>query len=258
MKNFTLYIFLIVTNISLAQAVGIGTTNPQKDLHVAGTASTIRIEKLDAINSSALNKGGTSLTPVFVDGDGELTLNPPGFIAGGGLPPGVPPLNFLINVGNFIPDGANATGVVLNNPVGVTNASAQIIEVPFTSPQNALVEVKYGVTVVLSAGDLTVPTFTAFTDRCARIYQVYFCIDINSDGLSPLELSKRYGDKGQSYASLGQGIIGYPYMNSHGYANIPAGNHKLVFFAETIDGTSKFTSVGFGGDLDYLKIRLYN
>jgi len=47
-------------------------------------------------------------------------------------------------------------------------------------------------------------------------------------------------------------------MNSQGYANIPAGNHSLVFFGEIIDGTAKFTSAGFGGDLDYLKIRLYN
>ena len=82
--------------------------------------------------------------------------------------------------------------------------------------------------------------------------------DLNNDGLDAAELSKRYGYKGQAYGTGGLGILGYPYMNSHGYANIPAGNHSLRFFAETIDGANKFTSVGFGGDIDYLKIRLFN
>jgi hypothetical protein len=47
-------------------------------------------------------------------------------------------------------------------------------------------------------------------------------------------------------------------MNGHGYAEIPAGNHSLVFFGETTDGTNKYTSTGFGGVQDYLKIRIFN
>jgi hypothetical protein len=252
-----IYYTLVVFSQFIIAQVGIGTANPQQELHVAGTNSTIRIEKLNSINEPVLNNG-VKLAPLYVDGDGELTLYPPNYASGGGAPGTIPPLNFLINVGNFIPDGPNGVGVVLNNDIATTTASRQIISVPFTSPQSALIEVKYGITVVLSAGNLNTPTFTAFTDKSARTYQVYFCIDLNNDGLDATELSKRYGDKGQSYASSNQGIIGYPYMNSHGYANIPPGNHALVFFAETTDGVGKFTSVGFGGDIDFLKIRLYN
>ncbi|SFA98499.1 hypothetical protein SAMN05660845_1157 [Flavobacterium swingsii] len=254
MKNILLLIGLITFN-SHAQ-IGIGTSTPQKELHLAGSTSTIRIEKLNSVNNPVLNDG-VKLAPVFVDQDGELTLNPPNYITDVGSPTGVAPLNFLITLGNFIPDNGGV-GVALNNPIGVTNASGQIAIVPFVSPQNALIEVKYGVTIVLSQGDLTVPTYTAFTDKSARTFHVYFCIDLNSDGLDASELSKKYGDKGQFYASTAQGILGYPYMNSHGYANIPAGNHRLIFFGESIDGINKFTSVGFGGDLDYMKIRLYN
>ena len=257
MRKTIVYIFLAATSFCYSQ-VGIGTATPQKELHLAGTTSTIRIENLSTVNEPVLNNG-VKLAPVFVTENGDLTLNPSGYIAGGGVSGAVAPLNFLLVIPNFIPDGPNFNGVVLNNPVGSTTASTQIISVPFSSPQSALIEVKYGVTIVVSQADLiATPAGTVFSDKSARTFQVYFCIDLNSNGLDASELSKKYGYKGQSYASEIKGILGYPYMNSHGYANIPAGNHQLVFFAESIDGVGKFTSIGFGGDIDYLKIRLFN
>lgn len=249
---------LLLLSASIYAQVGIGTTNPQKDLHVAGSTSTIRIEKLNSVNSPSLNNG-VNLSPVYVDKDGELTLNPSNYTSGSSVPGSVAPLNFLLNIGNFIPDGPAFNGVVLNNDITTTNASMQLITVPFNAPQSALIEVKYGITVVVSDKDLTTtPAGSPLDDKSARTFEVYFCIDLNSNGLDTAELSKQYGNKGQAIASLTQGIMGYPYMNAHGYANIPSGNHSLVFFAKTTDGTGKYTSVGFGGDLDYLKIRLYN
>lgn len=252
MKKY--FLFLILPIVSFSQ-VGIGTDNPQKELHVAGPTSTIRIEKLNSINQPILNDG-TKLAPVFVDGDGELTITPPNYLSGGGTPGSVAPLNFLITIPNFIPDNGGR-GFVINNDTSTSTANAEIVSVPFTSPQSALIEVKYGVTIVVSRTDINT-AFNVFTDFSARTFQVYFCIDLNSDGLDATELSKRYGYKGQNYGSGSLGILGYPYMNAHGYANIPAGNHRLVFFGESIDGVNKYTSVGFGGDIDYLKIRLFN
>ncbi|MCG2610287.1 hypothetical protein LZZ90_02055 [Flavobacterium sp. SM15] len=254
-----LLLILLIPTATIAQ-VGIGTANPQKDLHVAGSTSTIRIEKLNSVNGAPLNDG-VKLAPVYVDKDGELTLYPPNYASGGGVPGTVAPLNFLINVGNFIPDGTAPyyNGIVLNNDTTTTTASMELVSVPFSAPQAALIEVKYGVTIIVSGTDMiTTPAGSTLNDRSARTYELYFCIDLNNDGLDATELSKQYGNKGQSYTSLSQGIMGYPYMNAHGYANIPAGNHSLRFFAKTTDGTNKYTSIGFGGDLDYLKIRLYN
>ena len=257
MRKIIFYMLLVASSFSYGQ-VGIGTTTPQKDLHLAGTTSTIRVESLSAVNNPTLNDG-VKLAPVFVDENGDLTLKPTGYDAGGGSPGAVAPLNFLLVIPNFIPDGPAFNGVVINNPTTSTTAAAQLATVPFVSPQSALIEVKYGVTVVVSQADLiTTPAGTAFTDKSSRSFQVYFCIDLNSDGLDVTELSKKYGYKGQAYGSSSLGILGYPYMNSHGYANIPTGNHQLVFFGESIDGATKFTSVGFGGDIDYLKIRLFN
>jgi hypothetical protein len=256
MKKLLLIIIFSVA-FSINAQVGIGTSSPQKDLHVSGTTSTIRIEKLNSVNSATFNKGGTSITPVFVDRDGELTLSPPGF--NGSNQGTLAPINFLYNVGNFVADNSGK-GVVLNNGTGVTSASSLITTVPFPSTaltQTVFVEVKYGMTVVLSSTDIN-SSNSVFSDESARTFNVYFCIDINNDGLDASELSKKYGYCGLSYSSGNQGILGYPYMNGFGLAEVPAGTHSLHFFAETNDGTSKYTSAGFGGAQDYLKIRIFN
>jgi hypothetical protein len=261
MKKIVL-IYLFCISFSYSQ-VGIGTATPQKDLHVAGSSpttvgsTTVRIEKLNSTNSPTLNDG-TKLAPVYVDKDGELTLEPSGFTASGGNTSLLAPLNFLINVPNFIPDGALANGTVINNDLTTTTATALVQSVPFTATQASLIEVKFGITINLGSSDLNTPPSFNFGDLSAREFQIYFYIDLNNDGLDAAELSKVYGNTGQSYASLNQGITGYAYMNGMGYASIPAGNHSLKFYGSTIDGTNRYTSVGFGGDKDYLKIRLYN
>jgi len=92
MKKNTLYITtLFFCNFIFAQ-VGIGTENPQQELHVAGPTSTIRIESLNSTNEPILNDG-VKLAPAFVTGNGDITLDPSGWNTGGG--PGTnEPLNF--------------------------------------------------------------------------------------------------------------------------------------------------------------------
>jgi len=66
-------IFSFLTVSFLTAQVGIGTTNPQQELHVAGATSTIRIEGLDSANN-ALNFGGVSLYNLAVDANGDLRI----------------------------------------------------------------------------------------------------------------------------------------------------------------------------------------
>ena len=249
-------ILLLVPVLSYAQ-VGIGTADPQVDLHIAGVASTIRIEGLNAVQQPVLNDG-IKLAPAYVTANGDITISPSASAIDGasGL---LAPLNFLLTYKNFIPDGSLGNGVVINNDLPVTVVNGLIYSLPFTSPQSALIEVKYGITIAVSATDLAAPPYgDTFNDLSNRSFRVYFCIDINSDGLDAAELSKKYGVMGQSYASNNQGSLGYPYMNSQGYANIPAGNHCLKFFGEVEDTLAQYTSVGFGGAQDFLKLRIYN
>lgn len=255
MKKTILYITIVVGNYAFSQ-VGIGTSNPQKDLHIAGPSSTIRIESLNSTNEPLLNVP-PKLAPVYVTGDGDLTLNPPGFTTGGGVGTNEP-LNFLISIPNFVPNGPHGDGTVVANDNTVTTATNQIVSVPFSSPQEALVEVRYAMTIDLSDMLLPAPAASVFSDVSARTVRCYFYIDLNSNGLDATELSKKFGLHGEAYTSYDQGSVGYAFIHGVGFGNIPPGNHSLVFFGETTDGTNLFTYVGFGGSSDYLKIRIYN
>lgn len=63
MKSILQLLMLLFVSVSSAQ-VGIGTTNPQRDLHIAGEDSTIRIESLNNVNQPVLN-AGRKLAPVY-------------------------------------------------------------------------------------------------------------------------------------------------------------------------------------------------
>lgn len=253
MKKITLKLLILLPSLIFAQ-VGIGTTSPDTELHIAGTNSTIRIESLNTTNN--INNDGTKLAPVFVDGNGDLTLSPPNGTGG-------EPLNFLLDIPNFIPDNPHAlpfdSGVVVNNnAIGETRVEGFIHSVTFTVPQTAVVEVKYGVTIVITDVDMTIPALSYITDNEARTIETFFCFDINNDGLDATEKSKQFGQKAQFYASNWGGSLGYPYMNSQGYATLPPGTHSIHFFGIVNDSASSYTSVGFGGATDYLKMRVYN
>lgn len=254
MRNIIYYTLIFCFNISLAQ-VGIGTTDPQQDLHVAGATSTIRIESLNTTNEPVLNTG-VRLAPTYVTADGDITLTPSGFNTNGAG--NSEPLNFLINIPNFVPNGPYGDGTVVANDATITSATAQIVSVPFSSPQDALLEVRYVMTIDLSDLVLPAPAASTFNDISARTVRCYFHIDLNNDGLDAAELSKVYGLHGEAYTSFSQGSVGYAFIHGVGYGSIPAGTHSLVFFGETADGNNKPTYVGFGGSADYLKIRIYN
>jgi hypothetical protein len=262
MKKYYLLTIVLLSSISFYSQVGIGTTNPQEDLHISGTNSTIRIESLNTVNNP-LNDGLKNAR-VFVNGNGNFTLTPPNFTAGGSGNSNLP-LNFLIDVPNFIPDNIdglpapyNRLGRIINSSLVQETVEGFIHSVTFTVPQACTVEVKHGVTIVISGSNMLIPSLAYLNDSKTRTIQTFFCFDINNDGLSVAEKALQYGHKGQFYCSVAGGSLGYPYMNSQGYAILPAGTHSIHFFGIVSDPPNTFTSVGFGGATDYLKMRVYN
>lgn len=250
--------FLILFSAFASAQVGIGTTNPQQELHIQGTSSTIRIESLNAINSSDLNDG-VKLAPAFVDGNGNISLY-------GSGNSGLNPLNFILDIPNFITDDPYGYGFPYETGTVINNSDANVEEVTasiggviqFSTPRDALMEIRYGVTTYVRGSSMLVaPPWTEPTENEAIRIKIYFCIDLNDDGLDATELSKIYGLNGVYYESAFGGIAGHPYINGQAYTPIPAGNHSLHFFGSVKDNATSYTSVGFGGAEDYLKIRIF-
>lgn len=256
MKKITFLFSILLATLGYSQ-VGIGTTNPLEDLHIADPSGTIRIESLNSTNN-ALNDG-VDPSPVFVDEDGNLTLGDQANVGGNR------PLNFLIDVGDFIEDDPYAptitgTGSVVNSPLASATATDTIATVALIVPQDAIVEVKYGVTLMITGNDLKLgcPCFYHTFDEAITM-STYFRVDLNNNGMiDGTEANTTYGLKGQYYETNTGGSIGYPYMNGQAYMELPAGTYTLFFYGEIRDSTASYTSVGFGGAQDYLKIRVYN
>lgn len=256
-KFYYIFVFSLLPCAMSAQ-VGIGTVNPLADLHVADATGTIRIESINATNNPTYNDG-TNLSPVFVDGNGDVVL---GNGTGGS---GQEPLNFLIDVPNFIPDNVDASGfgigqVVNNNAAGETLVKGQIAVVTFTTPISGWLELKYGVTTWVAGSDLNLGCTPCSYPNTSEtiVYQTYFLLDLNSDGLSATELSKEYGYNGQHFTSFTFGGQGYAYINGNANLKAPAGTHTLYMFGVVKDAASSYTSVGFGGAEDFLKMRVFN
>lgn len=261
-------VILFISSLCSAQ-VGIGTITPEKELHIAGINSTIRIEMIDDFNSPT-NNDGIKPALAFVNAEGDIKLGTGTGLSGG-------PFNFLIDKHNFIPDNpygwntageVNTTGVVINSEVGQATNTDIIIFISFTVPHDALIEVKYGITLYVKGEDMSAnpPDMSADPPRYVDIEYgqainmiTFFCIDLDNDGfIDASEFSKKYGLKGQYFETQVGGISGFPYMNGQGYLTIEAGTYNICFFGMVNDHDDNYTSVGFGGKPDYLKIRVYN
>ncbi len=71
MKKIILLVLLFITTISLGQGkVGIGTTNPEETLHIAGESANIRVEGLNGVNNPKTNYPAN----VLVNSEGTLLV----------------------------------------------------------------------------------------------------------------------------------------------------------------------------------------
>lgn len=162
MRHILLLLFI---NFTITAQVGVGTNNPQEELHVAGATSTIRVDGLSEANNPN-NLGQSSTSKVFVNEFGDLVL--------GRLEDNI---NLIFDSENYLRDVQNPTSLVLQTGEGDGFSQAGIptlgLAASFTLLKPAVVEVNYSVS--WNVGKNVTPT-SRIDDFRARVIQtgMYF------------------------------------------------------------------------------------
>ncbi|MDC8004503.1 hypothetical protein POV27_10630 [Aureisphaera galaxeae] len=276
MKSLELFTMLLLGSTMVAQ-VGINTTTPQKDLHVAGAASNVRIEGLDGKNN--INNLGTgSTTRVYADTNGDLTL---------GLPTDKT-IEILVDSENYLDDAeTSSTRIVQTGNAFGYNIAGNLANFPaeaFTLTQNAILEVNYSLSYSLYKSN------DRISDQHARVIQtaVYFrqvtdptdeydgaaiindvdgnpinggpwCIDLNSSGTTCRETGGLIALNGQFYANSDRDNGDYQEYKNTGtdYVKLGPGTYVALFAAQIAVGNTSGTGSVFiylGSGKDDLQI----
>lgn len=193
--------------------IGIKTDNPQTELHIAGNSSTLRIEELNKINN--IYNVEADPAPVYVDNNGDLTLQPP-------LTQVFMPVNEINFLGN---------GVVLSSRYG-DGVTRSLYTRSITLTQESLICVNYQLSVQITNYDNG-----PIVDGGSRLFRSYISIDDSLDYIGVA--TGNY----TNYSTAGTGgtyASGYFYLSGTGYIKLAAGTHSI-----------NLSSLGFGGDFGY-------
>ena len=179
-KYYTLFIFAYCS--TFFGQVGVNTTNPQEELHVGGSNSTIRVDGLNTPNNIN-NLGAASSTPVYVDADGDLVL---GTLADN--------VEILFDSENYLEDVQNPTSLInqVGSGAGFSQGGIPIggTAISFTLTKPAIVEVNYSVSWNVGKN---VTATSRIDDFRARIVQTAMYFRQNNY-LGPAVINDYYGN----------------------------------------------------------------
>lgn len=209
--------------------VGIGTTNPQTGLHIAGANNIVRIESLNNANNAYNN--GTDPSVVMVDANGDLSLRS--------------------SVDDF-PIDASDTGTgseaFMASPIAIQGRGEVLIAatgytVDITLTRTTLVEVAFWTTVKLEKWG-----GGSITDGRPRLFGG-LVTETNTDTDIVYSASSY-----TSHNATGTITTGYFTIGGNGFITLPAGTHtiELVLFANggwnTNNGDSEGIRATFGAN----------
>lgn len=226
------FLCLLLNSTTVFSQVGIGTTNPEASLHVAGQQSTVRIDALNVVNSP--ENDGLRLAPSYVQKNGELSLSSGSDFS----------TIFIVDASYAFNDK-----VVAVNDYSLATIT-HIYSYQITIPSESFVEVKYSLSFdVFADYDLGSETGARIFDGQARQIKTYFAIDGGAE---------MYGLISQNYYNISSGGgSGTFYNNGFSYLSLPPGTYTIDFFADIAGHDENTTAVVFGGDESLLRIRFY-
>ncbi len=229
MKNtITLGLLSLFTMVSGLAQVGIGTTNPQEALHIAGSNATIRLEGLDNSNN-ILNKGGTDMYNVMVDTNGKLSLSE--------------------QPGQLSSEANMSSAVAVQTTANSDLNSSELYTRSFTLTQKAMVVITYYISLDFKSYDGT----ACITDGRAKIAHNYWYL---GDGTTP-DTTKTYGMTSSVYSNADcDSATGYVYNSRSVTIPLDAGTYSVHMNGAVYGGgiTSDAAFRATYGDIDRLDI----
>ncbi len=261
--------FYIITGfffLNLNAQIGINTSSPQEELHVAGSTSSIRIDGLNSTNNS-LNIGNNGNSRVFVNANGDLVLGQ----AANNVAVLFSPDDYLLsNEAN--PSSFNQTGTGSGyQQVGEPNAYGEGLS-QFTLSKNAIIEINYALSWRLKKNNSTL-----VDDGGARIVQSlvrlykwdllgnavgYVTTDL--EGI-PIILSGALGLNGQFYTNNNgsDGASNLFHNTGTDYVSLGPGIYRPMFFVQVAVSNTMGTgaiqfSCGAGQDEMQVIAHYYN
>ncbi|RMA56691.1 hypothetical protein [Ulvibacter antarcticus] len=171
-SKITLCIICLFSVYMSSAQVGIGTSDPKKELHIAGNGSTIRIDGLNSTNNTE-NFGGTNKYNVMVDDKGDLTL---GELSG-----------------QLTSESSMSSPVVVQTTANSGLNADELYKSNFTLTQRALVVITFYVSMDFKSYDGTIN----LDDGRAKIAHNYFYL---GNGTTP-NTTKSYGMTSSVYSN---------------------------------------------------------
>jgi hypothetical protein len=250
MKIKLLYFNLLLGLISYAQTSGVGINEdtPEQVLHLGSQTGTIRVDGLNATNNS-YNGGEVDKTyPLFVDENGDMTLETSAY------------------------DNSNGNDAFLstdpiNSELSITLAQAndgyefvEITSYTFTVDRDMVLEIKYSLSIEVFQDIL----LNTIRDPYARNITNFFTL--NAPTLTPT--TRRYAAHSKCYfnynyefgaaTTIPNASTGFIYNSGTTYVYLTPGTHTLRFYGTVCSGVNnRSTYVRFAGGPDAVFLRLH-
>ena len=236
-------------SICLGQTSGVGVneSTPEQKLHLGSQTGTIRVDGLNGTNNEYNGNEVGKTYPVYVDSNGDLTLE----ISATENSDGIDPWTTTDVNGTVTIDGTNTVAGY---------ETVEILDIPLTVTRPVIVELKYSLSIEVFED----PALTKIKDIYARNITNFFTL--NAPVLTPTE--RRYGQSSRCYynnndrytnpTAAPDAATGFIYNSGTTYINLPAGTHTLRFYGTVSSGAAdQNTHILFAGGPDAIFVRIY-
>lgn len=259
MQKNILFIFLLIGSLSFGQIQGVGINEivPEQKLHLGSQTGTIRVDGLNGTNNEYNGNVAGQTYPVYVDSNGDLTLEVTAYNNSDGGDP-------------WSTGGINDTVEILSTGVNDGYEFVEMIEYEITVTRNVSLEVKYSVSIevfqdaaeniirdefarnITNFFTLNDANLTATTRRYAQSSRCYYN---NNDKQWANNLTYTNTPFSGTVANAATGLI---YNTGSTYMPLTPGTHTIRFYGTVSSGDDNHpTFVRFASGPDALFLRLH-